>query len=153
MPRKSCFCPNLVVDEKQLSVFVSRKSVSHVKVMPSSQSLKERLCIVQTARCLQVKRLEDSFLYLWKAHNRVNQRLHGDLTEDPQFVKYQFPPEFLCPECRRNDGSFDDERVKEFLVEYYTDIRPSRATGGSNSAIRSRIYSPIIAVIASFLLH
>ncbi|KAL3103434.1 hypothetical protein niasHS_002620 [Heterodera schachtii] len=70
-----------------------------------------------------VRQKEDVFLYLWKAHNLVNGRLRGRETEDPKFPKYQFPPKFLCPECRRGD-KFDEGKVREFLLKYYGRVRP-----------------------------
>lgn len=72
-----------------------------------------------------MKKLDDSFMYLWKAHNIVNKRLHGDATEDPQFTKYQFPPKFLCPQCRKGDD-FDEDKLKQFLLQYYRNIKASR---------------------------
>ena len=41
----------------------------------------------------------DAVLWLWKAHNKVNERLAGDLTEDPQHPKIQFPSKALCDYC------------------------------------------------------
>ncbi|VBB30788.1 unnamed protein product [Acanthocheilonema viteae] len=41
----------------------------------------------------RVQSAYDMIFYLWRAHNIVNARLHGDkATEDPQFEKQQFPP-------------------------------------------------------------
>ncbi|GBP07751.1 Sulfhydryl oxidase 1 [Eumeta japonica] len=34
---------------------------------------------------------DDAVLWLWEAHNEVNNRLAGDATEDPKFPKIQFP--------------------------------------------------------------
>uniref|UniRef100_A0A914QE45 Sulfhydryl oxidase n=1 Tax=Panagrolaimus davidi TaxID=227884 RepID=A0A914QE45_9BILA len=73
----------------------------------------------------KIKTSEDAVLYLWNAHNIVNKRLHGKPeTEDPQFLKYQFPPEFLCKDCQKSDDKFDDKKVMEFLNKYYTKIKP-----------------------------
>jgi thiol oxidase len=63
-------------------------------------------------------------MYLWRAHNNVNNRLHNDVTEDPQFTKYQFPPVFLCPACQDENRQLKTDKVKEFLLQYYRDIRP-----------------------------
>ncbi|CAK5082767.1 unnamed protein product [Meloidogyne enterolobii] len=72
-----------------------------------------------------VKTREDIVGYLWKAHNTVNARLHGDeATEDPQFPKEQFPPSFLCPECRDSKGELDQERTLDFLLQFSTNIKP-----------------------------
>lgn len=58
-----------------------------------------------------VTTLEDSVLWLWKAHNMVNQRLHGDATEDPNFPKVQFPPPSVCLNCYTQRGLFDEKEV------------------------------------------
>ncbi|KAH8401459.1 hypothetical protein KR009_005560 [Drosophila setifemur] len=44
---------------------------------------------------------EEAVLWLWAAHNEVNQRLAGDATEDPEFPKIQFPSPNSCSECYR----------------------------------------------------
>jgi len=71
----------------------------------------------------RVRHSHDMIMYLWRAHNIVNNRLHGDVTEDPQFVKYQFPPLFLCPTCH-SGGHFSRRQVRNFLLRYYANIRP-----------------------------
>uniref|UniRef100_A0AAF5Q476 Sulfhydryl oxidase n=1 Tax=Wuchereria bancrofti TaxID=6293 RepID=A0AAF5Q476_WUCBA len=71
----------------------------------------------------QVHQPEDTFMYLWQVHNIVNARLRGQDTEDPEFPKRQFPPDFLCSTCR-HEGYFNNEQVKDFLLIYYNAIRP-----------------------------
>uniref|UniRef100_A0A8C0XFE4 Sulfhydryl oxidase n=1 Tax=Castor canadensis TaxID=51338 RepID=A0A8C0XFE4_CASCN len=41
----------------------------------------------------------DAVLWLWTGHNRVNARLAGAPSEDPQFPKVQWPPRELCTAC------------------------------------------------------
>lgn len=41
----------------------------------------------------------DAVLWLWSSHNRVNARLAGAPSEDPQFPKVQWPPRELCSAC------------------------------------------------------
>ncbi|EYC33929.1 hypothetical protein Y032_0001g170 [Ancylostoma ceylanicum] len=72
---------------------------------------------------VQVKKPEDVFMYLWRAHNIVNARLQGRDTEDPQFPKVQFPGQFLCSNCTAN-GSLVDSETREFLLDYYSQIKP-----------------------------
>ncbi|CAD5233476.1 unnamed protein product [Bursaphelenchus xylophilus] len=68
---------------------------------------------------------EDSFLYLWRAHNIVNARLKGRDTEDPKFPKIQFPAHFLCKECQvGGDQQRDEQITKDYLLNYYSNIRP-----------------------------
>lgn len=61
--------------------------------------------------------------YLWRAHNIINKRLHGQSTEDRIYPKYQFPPWFLCKECPAGN-LFNLSKVKEFLIRYYSVIKP-----------------------------
>jgi hypothetical protein len=55
-------------------------------------------------------------------HNHVNQRLHGDETEDPKHPKIQFPPENLCSDCQstNKDQKFDLTNTIEFLLRFYS---------------------------------
>uniref|UniRef100_A0AC35U774 Sulfhydryl oxidase n=1 Tax=Rhabditophanes sp. KR3021 TaxID=114890 RepID=A0AC35U774_9BILA len=71
----------------------------------------------------RVRHNHDMMMYLWRAHNIVNNRLHGDMTEDPLFIKYQFPPLFLCPTCH-SGGNFSRRQVRNFLLRYYGNIKP-----------------------------
>ncbi|VIO87452.1 Uncharacterized protein BM_BM3841 [Brugia malayi] len=76
----------------------------------------------------RVQNTHDMMFYLWRAHNIVNARLHGDKsTEDPQFEKRQFPPVFLCSMCH-SDGMFSRKSVRDFLINFYTAIRPHNGT-------------------------
>ncbi|XP_064467614.1 sulfhydryl oxidase 1-like [Ornithodoros turicata] len=66
----------------------------------------------------EIKNPEDAVLYLWSLHNRVNARLAGDKTEDPQRPKVAFPPVFMCPQCRKRDR-WDQGSVLVFLQCFY----------------------------------
>ncbi|CAN1297008.1 Sulfhydryl oxidase 1 [Linum perenne] len=74
----------------------------------------------------------DVTLWLWSAHNKVNERLMKEEatleTGDPKFPKMIWPPKQLCPACHRStsrarDGSnqvdWDMDEVYRFLVNYY----------------------------------
>lgn len=63
-------------------------------------------------------------MYLWRAHNHVNKRLAGDVTEDPSMPKRQFPASFLCDSCQDGNGAWDSRVVLRFLLNYYTNVRP-----------------------------
>ncbi|KAH7700055.1 quiescin Q6 b, partial [Aphelenchoides avenae] len=79
-----------------------------------------------------VKTIDDSFMYLWKAHNCVNLRLakpNYAASDDPQFHKQNFPSNFVCTECQvKNtsctDEDFNEKAVKLFLVDYFRKIKP-----------------------------
>ncbi|XP_033104196.1 sulfhydryl oxidase 2-like isoform X3 [Anneissia japonica] len=69
-----------------------------------------------------VKSYDDAILWLWKTHNRVNERLKGDISEDPAHPKIQFPPTQLCSACRLGKGHENEwvnSEVLVFLKEYY----------------------------------
>lgn len=57
-------------------------------------------------------------LWLWRAHNMANKRLHGDESEDPKHKKIQFPSKSLCPGCR-TESDMDEKNVFEFLIKFY----------------------------------
>ncbi|KAJ9140840.1 hypothetical protein P3X46_031437 [Hevea brasiliensis] len=74
----------------------------------------------------------DFALWLWNAHNMVNERLMKEEaslgTGDPKFPKIIWPPKQLCSSCylshgRRNDGTnqidWDMDEVYKFLTNYY----------------------------------
>ena len=63
--------------------------------------------------------LNSSVLWLWRTHNRVNQRLAGDSSEDPEHPKVQFPPSQTCPDCYFLNQSFNEGEVLKFLVHRY----------------------------------
>lgn len=62
-------------------------------------------------------------LWLWRSHNKVNKRLHGDASEDPMHPKVLFPPKSACPKCYNTLGTqeaqFDEEAVLGYLLELY----------------------------------
>jgi len=73
-----------------------------------------------------VKTRRDAELWLWRAHNRVNQRLSGDITDDPAFPKQTFPGREHCSDCYNNRAAGSDlwrefrlPKVHDFLVGLY----------------------------------
>lgn len=65
------------------------------------------------------------YLYLWRAHNVVNNRLKGRETEDPKYPKLQFPAPFLCKDCHVGEKTENNNRaVEDYLLKYYSNIRP-----------------------------
>ncbi|KAI3453095.1 hypothetical protein Pfo_009758 [Paulownia fortunei] len=78
------------------------------------------------------KKAHDFVLWLWNAHNKVNERLMKEEaslgTADPKFPKTIWPPRQLCPSCylresRKDDGNsqidWDHDEVYRFLIGYY----------------------------------
>uniref|UniRef100_H3DDH8 Sulfhydryl oxidase n=1 Tax=Tetraodon nigroviridis TaxID=99883 RepID=H3DDH8_TETNG len=72
----------------------------------------------------ELSTLSAAVLWLWSRHNRVNNRLAGDLSEDPNFPKIQWPPPEMCPTCHslRENGEhrWNQDQVLAFLVSYYS---------------------------------
>ncbi|TDG51711.1 hypothetical protein AWZ03_001771 [Drosophila navojoa] len=54
---------------------------------------------------------DEAVLWLWAAHNEVNQRLAGDATEDPQFPKQQFPSANSCAQCRNKPATASQDNL------------------------------------------
>lgn len=74
----------------------------------------------------------DFALWLWSAHNKVNERLMKEEasvgTGDPKFPKIIWPPKQLCSSCYLSRGQGDDgtkridwdkDEVYRFLTNYY----------------------------------
>jgi len=71
-----------------------------------------------------VQSFDDVILWLWKAHNKVNARLKGESSEDPQAPKIQFPDVETCLSCRieGNQAAWHYINVKQFLKNHYRNI-------------------------------
>lgn len=70
-------------------------------------------------RIFDVKENDKAVLWLWIAHNEVNLRLAGDVTEDPEHPKVQFPSVTRCPECRLARGAWNLPAVYQYLQNIY----------------------------------
>uniref|UniRef100_A0A8D0KRE0 Sulfhydryl oxidase n=1 Tax=Strix occidentalis caurina TaxID=311401 RepID=A0A8D0KRE0_STROC len=69
-----------------------------------------------------VKTLDKAVLWLWEKHNVVNNRLAGDLTEDPKFPKVQWPTPDICPACHeeiKGLHSWNEAQVLQFMKYHY----------------------------------
>ncbi|CAH2985306.1 unnamed protein product [Chilo suppressalis] len=70
-------------------------------------------------RLFDVKENDKAVLWLWISHNEVNLRLAGDITEDPEHPKIQFPSVSKCPECRLARGAWNLPAVYQYLQNLY----------------------------------
>lgn len=84
----------------------------------------------------------DAVLWLWSAHNEVNQRLAGDETEDPAFPKMQFPSVEMCPECRQPNGDWNENEVLRFLRQMNSPINVNRF-GVDDESILSEVFEKL----------
>ncbi|KAM4861903.1 sulfhydryl oxidase 1 isoform 2-T2 [Thomomys bottae] len=65
----------------------------------------------------------DAVLWLWTSHNKVNARLAGAPSEDPQFPKVQWPPRELCSPCHNELGGvpvWDVDATLSFLKVHFS---------------------------------
>lgn len=70
-----------------------------------------------------VSSLDDAILWLWSAHNQVNQRLSGDVTEDPMHPKIIFPLKAHCPNCHLNGSDeWNKKEVLKYLKKMYSSV-------------------------------
>ncbi|XP_060875280.1 sulfhydryl oxidase 2-like [Metopolophium dirhodum] len=70
-----------------------------------------------------VSSLDDAVLWLWSAHNQVNQRLKGDVTEDPMHPKILFPSKVYCETCHQNGtDEWNKTEVLKYLKNIYSAI-------------------------------
>ncbi|XP_063860177.1 sulfhydryl oxidase 2-like isoform X1 [Scylla paramamosain] len=65
-----------------------------------------------------IKVADDTILWLWRGHNKVNKRLKGDASEDPQHPKQQFPSPGACPSCWQGEN-FSEREVLTYLKTIY----------------------------------
>lgn len=73
----------------------------------------------------ELKYPNSSVLWLWSRHNRVNQRLKGDLTEDPEHPKGVYPYQKDCPQCYSPNGEFIEAEVMRYLISRYGQVKKS----------------------------
>ncbi|XP_066947378.1 sulfhydryl oxidase 2-like isoform X2 [Macrobrachium rosenbergii] len=66
-----------------------------------------------------VKVPDDGILWLWRGHNKVNKRLKGDPSEDPEHPKQQFPTRSFCPSCWNGD-SMNEKEILTYLKAIYS---------------------------------
>jgi len=71
----------------------------------------------------ELKYPNSSVLWLWRSHNKVNKRLKGDLTEDPEHVKAVYPYQKDCPQCYLSNGEFNEDEVMKYLINRYGYIK------------------------------
>ncbi|XP_039984306.1 sulfhydryl oxidase 1 [Xiphias gladius] len=73
---------------------------------------------------VEVSTLSSAALWLWSRHNRVNNRLAGALSEDPNFPKIQWPSPEMCPAChtvkKNGDHQWSQQAVLPFLLSYFS---------------------------------
>jgi hypothetical protein len=68
---------------------------------------------------------DDAMLWLWAAHNTVNQRLADEQgksrsSSDPAVPKVQWPTRADCPACHKVKGGWDEAAVARHLRTHYT---------------------------------
>ncbi|XP_023257716.1 sulfhydryl oxidase 1 [Seriola lalandi dorsalis] len=71
-----------------------------------------------------VDTLSAAVFWLWSSHNRVNNRLAGALSEDPNFPKIQWPSPEMCPACHmvkdNGDHQWNKDQALSFLLSYFS---------------------------------
>jgi len=105
---------------------------------------------------------DGAVIWLWRSHNRANQHLRGDITEDPAYPKVQFPVAESCPGCHHG-SSWNETAVLQYLLEYYgaanvidDDIDVLAETGmkrDSSSASYNRHCAWLLLVIVQLLVQ
>lgn len=101
-------------------------------------------------RIFDVKENDKAVLWLWISHNEVNLRLAGDVTEDPEHPKIQFPSTTKCPECRLSRGAWNLPAVYEYLQKVYS-ANNIQSTRIARSAASTSPFSSLDIGMLSFL--
>lgn len=86
--------------------------------------------MAEARRLSAVVEPQEAVLWLWRAHNEVNQRLKGAPSDDPAFPKQQFPPASICPNCR-SGADWQEKAVLEFMLRYYSNVLTDSIKAGS----------------------
>lgn len=84
----------------------------------------------------KVTNAQQAVLWLWSAHNEVNERLAKEGEQDPEFPKIQFPSPEGCGKCRDSNERWDEQNVLIYLTSIYH--QDSLNYLGSNT----KLYSP-----------
>ncbi|XP_045784639.1 sulfhydryl oxidase 1 isoform X2 [Maniola jurtina] len=105
-------------------------------------------------RIFDVKDNDKAVLWLWISHNEVNLRLAGDVTEDPEHPKLQFPSVTQCRECRQDRGAWNLPAVYDYLQRIYgaNNIQDVRR-GRSASSLSSPLSNLDIGMLSFLLIH
>ncbi|XP_058130802.1 sulfhydryl oxidase 1 isoform X2 [Dasypus novemcinctus] len=103
-----------------------------------------------------VESLDKAVLWLWSAHNKVNARLAGAPSEDPQFPKVQWPPRTLCSACHnelQGDPVWDLDATLRFLKTHFSLSNVVRHLPGArlppHAAAERRAAIPGVQVLAT----
>ncbi|XP_041987644.1 sulfhydryl oxidase 1-like [Aricia agestis] len=106
--------------EENLGPKVLKTMLGYVKHFFGCTECSEHFqAMAEKNRLLDVQGNDKAILWLWIAHNEVNLRLAGDVTEDPQHPKIQFPSAKNCPECRLARGAWNLKAVFQYLTRMY----------------------------------
>ncbi|CAG0920394.1 unnamed protein product [Notodromas monacha] len=106
--------------KRPLGLDVLRSLVAFIRNFFSCKYCSRHFQEMATESLHQVTDSRGAVMWLWSAHNKVNKRLAGDVSEDPRYPKVQFPPEDLCWGCMNQaKGTWDEDKVFNFLRKYY----------------------------------
>lgn len=112
------------------------------------------------ARMVSTKR--DAVLWLWKTHNRVNERLvredaSGTNPQDPVYKHVQWPLEGVCGTCYESTGGWNEEGVLNFLSAHYYGLSDQATNGAGETGkvtaapSKASITWPRVFVIVAFV--
>ena len=123
----------------------------------------------QTGFKAYVDRADGASMWLWRAHNLVNERLAledaqeatdiqvrtGNVLSkgDPAHPKIQFPPKKLCPSCLApvagGEDDWDEMHVSQFLLAYYLGDGPRRDLDMKTPTKRATFLLPTVDASSS----
>ncbi|CAI6363615.1 unnamed protein product [Macrosiphum euphorbiae] len=112
---------------KNLTTFNGRQVLEtiagYVKNFFGCTDCSEHFMNMATTIQTNVSSLDDAVLWLWSAHNQVNQRLKGDVTEDPIHPKIIFPSKVYCETCHQiGTDEWNETEVLKYLKNMYSAI-------------------------------
>ena len=136
-----------------------------MQVLPYSYCILPRHCVDHflnmvhngTAVEEEVATPTEAVLFLWAAHNAVNERLTNDISEDPEFPKMRFPSSEYCPECWDEEDEPKEEEVVGFLHRLYsqpsrTSVSPVKETDFDTTSAASSIVFHALSILSILIL-
>jgi thiol oxidase len=91
-----------------LTIYVTFHQVSYIDVYFGCRECSRHFMMAaEDGKTIEreIKSPEQAVLWLWRAHNKANRRLSGDLTDDRAFPKETFPNLQHCTHC------YDDQAL------------------------------------------
>ncbi|ODM98934.1 Sulfhydryl oxidase 2 [Orchesella cincta] len=112
---------SMLASQKTQEIFVLPVMHGYIKeFFGCTECVKHFTQMIAEDGALMISTVREQALWLWKAHNKVNERTKGTASEDPGYPKGKYPNDKQCSSCYKEDGIFDEDKVFEYLLNVYS---------------------------------